>query len=170
MEGTKFRRSDAAASPLIHHCSYSGQPPRTPPIPIGVLCLWFLTNGCVLYCEGAFGLRYSNRRRGVPAVTPPPLVFCYYRFSLWFSSLLFFCYCESIGVFFVLNCVRESIVSRLSGFSWIELCKDWDLPWSILAANVSSGYSHDTALPAPVLSPQRKSFAQALQNVCDVPV
>ncbi|XP_045791366.1 uncharacterized protein LOC123886072 [Trifolium pratense] len=43
-----------------------------------------------------------------------------------------------------------------------------DLPWSILAANVSSGHSHDTALAAPVLSPQRKSFAQALQNVCDV--
>ncbi|CAJ2645397.1 unnamed protein product [Trifolium pratense] len=45
-----------------------------------------------------------------------------------------------------------------------------DLPWSILAANVSSDRPHDTAVPAPVLSPQRKSFAQALHNVCDVPV
>ncbi|PNX76905.1 hypothetical protein L195_g032864, partial [Trifolium pratense] len=43
-----------------------------------------------------------------------------------------------------------------------------DLPWSILAANVSSGRPQDTALSVPVLSPQRKSFAQALQNVCDV--
>ncbi|GAU34190.1 hypothetical protein TSUD_162910 [Trifolium subterraneum] len=46
-----------------------------------------------------------------------------------------------------------------------------DLPWSFLDTNVPSGRpSHGNASPTPVLLPQRKSFAQALQNVCDVPV
>lgn len=81
-------------------------------------------------------------------------------------------------------------MSKLSRLTWIEFCKVWlllltritvgfplfafmahrstDLPWSFLNTKTVVAATVPSTSAAP--SPQRKSFAQSLTNVCDVKV